>query len=403
MTEILKLQDLPLQGKKVLVRVDFNVPLSPDGTITDDTRIQAAIPTIEWILDKGGTVILMSHLGRPKGKKDPTLSLASIAKHLSELLHKEVLMATDSIGEEVEQISAALPPSSILLLENLRFYEAEEKPEIDPSFAEKLAKLGDFYVNDAFGTAHRAHSSTATITQYFPNKAAAGLLLQKEIDFLGKSFSDPPQPFYAIIGGAKISSKLGVLHSLLSKVDALFIGGGMAYTFFKARGIPIGDSLCEESLMPKALDFLKSAEEKNIPLYFPEDLVISDAFDKDANQQVITSSSGIPDGWEGMDIGPKTRELWGEKLQAAKMVFWNGPLGVFEFPRFANGTQAIAKTLSTLNAITIVGGGDSVAAINQLGLSQKFSHISTGGGACLEYIEFGHLPGLDALSKGTSQ
>ena len=293
---------------------------------------------------------------------------------------------------------AHLKPGHILLLENLRFYPAEEKPSTDPTFAQKLAALGDIYVNDAFGTAHRSHSSTAIIAQFFPGKAAAGLLLQKEMNFLGSLISAPKRPFYAIIGGAKISTKMGVLKSLLSKVDGIFIGGGMAYTFYKAQGIKIGDSIHEEDQIPTALEFLKECAEKKVTLWLPSDTLIADAFSNDAKTQIVSSSQEIPEGWQGMDIGPKTIEEWKKALQGAGTVFWNGPLGVFEFPRFAEGTEAIARTLAALNATTVVGGGDSVAAINKLGLASKFSHVSTGGGASLEFIEYGHLPGIDALS-----
>lgn len=390
----MNIQDLPVSGKKVLVRVDFNVPFDKQGNISDDTRIREALPTIQYILDKGGSVILMSHLGRPDGKKDPKFTLKPCAVRLAELLKKEVKMAPDCIGDEVEILAKGLKPNEVLVLENLRFYLAEEKPEKDPEFAKNLSKLADFYVNDAFGTAHRAHSSTATIAQYFNGKRAAGFLLQKEIDFLGRHFAKPTHPFYAVIGGAKVSTKLGVLKSLLNKVDALFIGGGMAYTFMKAQGLSIGNSLCEDNLLEEARQFLKSAKK---PIYLPLDIVIAKEFTNDSEQKVIETSKGIPDGWQGMDIGPATSKLWKEELQKAKMVFWNGPLGVFEFPNFAKGTRSMAETLANLDAVTIAGGGDSVAAINQMGLAEKFSHISTGGGACLEYIEFGHLPGIDAI------
>lgn len=395
----LSILDLPLSGKKVLVRVDFNVPQNTDGSIADDTRILASLPTIEYILKQGASTIIMSHLGRPKGKKDLKFSLEPIAKRLSSLLNKRVAFASDCIGSEAERLATELRPGEILLLENLRYYQAEEEPDADPTFAEKLAKLGNVYVNDAFGTAHRAHSSTATITQYFPNHSAAGFLLQKEIDFLGAHFNHPKHPFYAIIGGAKISTKIGVLEALLSKVDALFIGGGMAYTFFLAQGISIGDSIHEEALISQARQFLSVAETKKIPVHLPLDLVIANQFNDLAKRKIVEIHEGIPQGWQGMDIGPKTLKLWADLLQKAAMIFWNGPLGVFEFSHFAQGTNEIAKKLSQLNAITIVGGGDSVAAINQLNLSNKFSHVSTGGGASLEYIELGHLPGIDALTN----
>ncbi|NGX47694.1 MAG: Phosphoglycerate kinase [Chlamydiae bacterium] len=393
----MNLKDLPIEGRTVLVRVDFNVPFDSEGNISDDTRIRAALPTIQYILGKGASVILMSHLGRPKGKIDPKLSLAPCAKRLSELLDQKVQMAPDCIGKKVKKMVAALKNGEVLLLENLRFYIAEEKPDTDPSFAENLAKLADFYVNDAFGTAHRAHSSTVTIAGYFSGKAAAGLLLQKEIDFLGTHFSNPKHPFYAIIGGAKVSSKLGVLQSLLEKVDGLFIGGGMAYTFFKAAGLEIGDSLCEDELLPKAEEFLEIAKKKKVPIFLPKDLVIANVFSNDAEKRIILSEAGIPKGWQGLDIGPITRTEWANTLKNAQMIFWNGPLGVFEFPNFAEGTHSMANTLAASDAVTIVGGGDSAFAINQLGLAEKFSHISTGGGASLEYIQYGHLPAIDML------
>lgn len=393
----MNLKDLSVSGKKVLVRVDFNVPLNKEGEITDDTRIRAALPTIQYLLKEGAAVILMSHLGRPKGTFAIDYSLYPCAVRLEELLGQPVSLAKDCIGSDAKSKVKNLKSGEVLLLENLRFHKAEEKPELDPEFAKELASYGDFYINDAFGTAHRAHSSTAVIAQYFPDKCAAGLLLEKEISFLGQHFQHPHHPFYAIIGGAKVSSKLGVLTSLLEKVDALFIGGGMAYTFFKAQGIPIGDSLCEDDLLPKAEAFLKAADSKKVPIFLPKDLIIADAFSPEAQVKTVEIGQGIQPGWQGMDIGPVTRNQWGNTLKHAEMVFWNGPLGVFEMAPFAAGTNAIAKTLADLNAITIIGGGDSVAAINALGIADKFSHISTGGGASLEYIEYGHLPGIDAL------
>lgn len=395
----LTLNALSLKGKKALVRVDFNVPLNKEGAIADDTRIKASLPTIHYILKEGGSVILMSHLGRPDGQKNPKYSLEVCAKQLSSLLKKPVLFAPDCIGPTAKKMAKDLKPGQILLLENLRFHAAEEKPEQDPSFAENLAELGDVYVNDAFGTAHRAHSSTAMITKYFPNTSAAGLLLQKEIEFLGSAFAHPEHPFYAIIGGAKISTKMGVLLSLLSKVDALFIGGGMSYTFLKAQGISIGDSIHEDDLLNDANLFLETAAQKKVTIYLPVDLVIANRFENEATSKIINTAEGIPPGWQGMDIGPVTSAKWGKAIQDGAMVFWNGPLGVFEFPRFAKGTHEIAKAMAQLNSCTIVGGGDSVAAINQLNLLDAFTHVSTGGGASLEYIEFGHLPGIDALTN----
>lgn len=392
------LQDLDLKDKKVLMRVDFNVPLHPDGTLSDDTRLRESLPSIKHILQAGGSLILMSHLGRPKGI-DPHLSLKQCALALSKLLGQKVLMAEDCVGEKTREIARNLKKGEILLLENLRFDPAEEKPSLDPTFAEKLASLGDIYVQDAFATAHRAHSSTATIARYFPEKAAAGLLLQKEIDFFETLMLHPKPPFYVIVGGAKISTKMGVLKSLLQKADGIFIGGGMAFTFFKAQGIPIGSSIHEDDQIPAALEFLKECSEKKVPLWLPVDLMIADGFSNEAASKLISSSEGIPEGWQGMDIGPKTLEEWKKALGSAATIFWNGPLGVFEFPHFAEGTREIAQTLATLKAITVVGGGDSVAAINQMGLSSQFSHLSTGGGASLEYLEFGHLPGIDALTN----
>lgn len=394
----LQLQDLDLKGKKVLMRVDFNVPLNDEGTIADDTRLKESLPSIQHVLKEGGSVILMSHLGRPKGL-DPKFSLKPCAMALSKLLGMPVMMAEDSVGEKVENSAKALQPGQVLLLENVRFYPAEEKPESDPSFAKKLASLGDVYVNDAFATAHRAHSSTATIATYFPGKAASGFLLQKEINFLSRLIDQPKRPFYAIIGGSKISTKMGVLKSLLSKVDGIFIGGGMAFTFYKARGQSIGKSIFEEDQIPTALEFLNECEKQGVKLWLPIDVVIADAFKNEANVKIISSSENIPDGWQGMDIGPKTSAEWQKALQGAATIFWNGPLGVFEMQSFAKGTEQIAQTLAALQAITVVGGGDSVAAINRLGLSSKFSHVSTGGGASLEFLEFGHLPGIDALTE----
>lgn len=400
MSSTLDITSLPLDGKRVLVRVDFNVPLDESGRITDDTRIKATLPTIEYLLAKKARVILMSHLGRPKGKKEPAFSLAPCAKRLEELIQVKVTMAPDCIGPEVETLVNNLPQGQILLLENLRFYEAEEKPEKDPQFAKQLSHLADFYINDAFGTAHRAHSSTTQIAQFFEGRAAPGFLLEKEITFLGTHFDQPRHPFFAIIGGAKVSSKLKVLIRLLDKVDALFLGGGMAYTFLKAQGTAIGNSLCEEELLSAANDFLAEAKKRKKEIYLPCDIRIADHFGEEAKQRVVSTEEGIPAGWEGMDIGPKTIGLWTALLQKGNMIFWNGPVGVFELAPFSKGTTAIAETLAHMpKAITIAGGGDSTAAINQLGLSSFFTHISTGGGASLEYIELGTLPGIQAISK----
>jgi phosphoglycerate kinase len=392
------LQDLQLKDKKVLLRVDYNVPLNEDGSIADDTRIRESLPSIEYILKQGGSLILLSHLGRPKGP-DPKLSLAPCAERLSLLLNRPVIMAKECIGDAVSTAAHTLSPGNILLLENLRFHPAEEKPSLDPHFAEQLSSLGNLYVNDAFGTAHRAHTSTVAIPKLFPNRCAAGLLIQKELSFLGPILSQPKRPFFAIIGGAKISTKIGVLKTLLLKTDALFIGGGMAFPFFKAQGIPIGNSLCEEEALPTARSFLDTCQAQNKPLYLPSDILIADRFDNAAQTRTIPISQGIPAGWQGVDIGPQTLTTWKHALTQAATLFWNGPVGVFEMPAFAHGTEGLARTLATLNATTIVGGGDSVAAVNKLHLGSQFSHLSTGGGACLEYIEFGHLPGLDVLQR----
>lgn len=401
MTEKLSIKDLPINGKRVLMRVDFNVPLDKDCHITDDTRISSALHSIKYVLEKGGSLVLMSHLGRPKGKKSPEYSLKPVAKLLSEMLGQEVIMAPDCIGEEVQRLAKALQSGEVLLLENLRFHGAEEHPEKDPSFAKQLSELGDLYVNDAFGTAHRSHSSTVAITQYFPGKAAAGFLLEREIQFLGSSLLHPNRPFYAIIGGAKVSSKIGVLRSLLSKVDGLFIGGGMAYTFFKAQGIEVGESLHEDDLLGEARKVLDEAKERNIDLFLPVDNVVADRLSDDAATQVVQTEDGIPQGEMGVDIGPRSIELFSSKLKDAKTVLWNGPLGVFEIAKFSKGTKDIARTLANLDAVTIVGGGDSTSAIHAVGYADRVSHISTGGGASLEYIEYGKLPAIEALTDAT--
>lgn len=393
---LLTLRNLDVKGKKVVVRVDFNVPQDKEGNITDDTRIREALPSIEMVLQRGGSPILLSHLGRPQGKPDPKYTLLPIRQRLQSLLGVPVLFANNL--EEAKTSAERLQPGEVLLVENLRFDPAEETPELDPSFARRLAALGDCYVNDAFGTAHRAHSSTTLIAHDFPGKAVAGLLMEKEVSFLSRLTSSPERPFYAIIGGAKVSSKIGVLESLLSKVDGIFIGGAMAYTFFKAQGLSIGNSLFEDAHLATAKKFLESCKQHNIPLWLPIDTIIARAPSLDAERGVVALPEEIPDGWVGMDIGPKTLALWSKTLSQAKTIFWNGPLGVFELPPFALGTEGIARALSTLqSATTIVGGGDSVAAVNSLGISKKFSHISTGGGASLEFIEFGKLPGIIPL------
>jgi len=395
----LAIQDLSLKGQKVLMRVDFNVPLDETGAISDDTRIQRALPSIRYVLEQGGSVILMSHLGRPKGERKLEFSLAPCASHLSRLLGKEVKMAPDCVGNETQALADALKAGELLLLENLRFHLAETKPERDPTFAEKLAKLADLYVNDAFGTAHRAHSSTVTITRCFPGKAAAGFLMSEEIEHLGGLLQNPIRPFVAIIGGAKISSKIGVLSSLLEKVDTLVIGGGMAFTFLKVAGKEIGNSLVEEELLDTARQVLAKAEEKKVQFLLPIDSMVADSFSNEAKVQKVTTDEGIPEGWMGLDIGPETIKIVEESVRKAGTVLWNGPLGVFELPNFAHGTKAVAQALALSKAKSVVGGGDSVAALNQMGLADQMTHISTGGGASLEYIEQGELPGIEALSE----
>jgi phosphoglycerate kinase len=388
----LTLRDISLSNKKVIMRVDFNVPLK-NGKIVDVSRIKAALPSIKYILDQKASLILMSHLGRPKGR-DETLCLKPCQKRLEELLKTPIIMAPDSVGREVENIASNLKPSEIMLLENLRFHEGEKHPEKDPSFAENLAKLADIYVNDAFGTAHRKHSSTYTITKFFQGKAVLGFLFEKEIKNLKNLLTSKETPFFAIIGGSKISTKMGVILKLLEKVDALFIGGGMVFTFLKANGYEIGDSIFEEQYVPQIENILKKSKDTNTPIYLPNDIVVEDQ----SNNVKIVSNDNIPPNSKGMDIGPETIKIWEEKLKEAKKIFWNGPLGVIEIEKFAKGTNAIIKILSSLNALTVVGGGDSIAAINKMHLQEKFSYLSTGGGASLEFIENETLPGIEALS-----
>lgn len=384
--------DLDVKGHKVLIRVDFNVPLDKSGKITDDSRIEAALPTINYVLEQGGIPVLMSHLGRPDGKKVPEMSLAPCARALSRMLGKPVIMAPDCIGEKTKDL--VKKADQVVLLENLRFYDAEEHPKNDPTFAEQLASMGDFYVNDAFGTAHRAHSSTVTITHYFPERAAMGFLVQKELLFLRDYLLTPKRPFIALIGGAKISTKLGVLNALRDKVDTLLIGGGMAYTFYKALGYSIGNSIYEEKLIDQAKEILHSYKQAGVRLILPLDNVIT----KDGETRIVKTEEGIPDGFKGVDIGPLTITEYENQLKVAKTVLWNGPVGVFEDPNFAKGTNKMAEVIGDLNATTIVGGGDSVAAIHAANMTHKITHLSTGGGATLEFLEYGTLPGIEALS-----
>jgi phosphoglycerate kinase len=381
-------RDVPVRGKRVLVRVDFNVPLE-NGEVADDTRILAALPTISYLLEHGAAVILMSHLGRPKGQVRDELRLDPVARRLSELLHRDVTKLDDCIGPEVETAAAQLQPGQVLLLENLRFHP-EEKSN-DQGFAQKLASLADLYVDDAFGTAHRAHASIAGVPNYLP--AVAGFLMEKELEMLGKALADPPRPFVAILGGAKISGKIGVIRSLLTRVDLLLLGGGMANTFLKAQGHEVGESLVEDDSLEVAREILEDAGER---LVLPVDVVVADAFSKDAHAQTV-SVDQVPPDWRILDIGPRTVGLYEEKLASARTVVWNGPMGVFEFPRFAAGTMALATSLASTQATTIVGGGDSVAALQQAGLADKMTHVSTGGGASLEFLEGKTLPGVAAL------
>jgi len=388
------LEDIQVSGKKVLVRVDFNVPLDKELNITDDTRIRAALPTIRYLLDNNAKVILMSHLGRPKGAGfESNYSMAPVAKRLGELLNMEIKAAKDVIGDSAKELVANIKEGEVVLLENLRFHKAETKN--DPDFAKELASFGEVYINDAFGTAHRAHASTEGVAHYLP--AAAGYLLKKELEILGKALDNPDRPFVAILGGAKVSDKIGVIRNLINKVDTLIIGGGMAYTFFKAMGYEIGDSLLEEDKVELAAEMMKQAEEKGVKLLLPVDTVVATEFKADAEHKVVPSNQ-IPAGWQGLDIGPETRKLFGEAIVNAKLVVWNGPMGVFEMPAFAQGTKEIADYMSRCSGITIIGGGDSAAAVEQLGYADKMTHISTGGGASLEFLEGIELPGVAALN-----
>jgi len=393
----LTLKDLNVKNKKVLMRVDFNVPLDENGNITDATRILATLDSIHYLLEHGASLVLISHLGRPDGKKNLKYTLRPCAQKLSELLHLPVMFAEDCMGEKTKRLTESLKSSQIILLENLRFYEAEEEPEKDPLFAKTLAAYGDLFVNDAFAAAHRAHSSTAVTPRYF-KEAAMGFLLEKEVKYLSETLKNPKRPFYAIIGGAKVSSKIKVLFSLVDKVDALFIGGAMAFTFLKAQGAGIGDSKCENAFLDEAKNFLEKAKEKSVFIYLPEDLIAASSLDSPAKR--VDLKNNLETGWQGFDIGEKTISKWKGVLKDGKTIFWNGPVGVFEKKAFCKGTFDLAKFLSTLSCTTIVGGGDSVCAVSNLNLTKKFSHVSTGGGASLELIENGVLPGIEALTDG---
>ena len=387
------IRDIDLKGKRVIVRVDFNVPQDKEGKITDDNRIVGALPTIKYLVDQNAKVVLMSHLGRPKGEFNMKYSLAPAALRLSELLGRPVKMAKDVIGEDADRIVASLKEGEVCLLENLRFHNEEEKN--DPDFARKLSGYGDIYVNDAFGTAHRAHASTEGVAHYLP--AVSGFLIEKELKFLGGAVEHPDRPFVAILGGAKVSDKIGVINNLLEKVDVLIVGGGMAYTFIKAQGGEIGKSLLEADRLEYALEMIEKAKAKGVKLLLPEDSVAADAYSNDANIQVVDSYK-IPEGYLGLDIGPKAQKAFAEAIRGAKTVVWNGPMGVSEMSNFAAGTVAVAKAMAESEAVTIIGGGDSAAAVVQLGFGDKMSHISTGGGASLEFLEGLELPGVAALN-----
>lgn len=393
----LSIRDLQLTGKRVLVRVDFNVPLDAHGRITDDTRIVESLPTINYILERGGKAILMSHLGRPKGKPKPEFSLRPVAERLSELLGRPVPLAPDCIGPEVERMIDAMKNGDCLLLENLRFHPEEEAN--DPTFAAKLGELADVFVNDAFGTAHRAHASTEGITRHV-ELSAAGFLMEKELEYLGRAVGNPARPYVAILGGAKISGKIDVIQNLLKKVDAMLIGGGMMFTFLKARGCEVGDSLVEADKIELAAKILDQAARDNKRFLLPVDTVIADRLAEDAQTKVVDVKS-IPSGWRGLDIGPQTIALFKNELMNARTIVWNGPMGVFEMERFATGTVEIARALAEATkkgATTIVGGGDSAAAVAKAGVQKQVSHVSTGGGASLEFLEGKTLPGVAALT-----
>ncbi len=389
----LSIEDLDLKGKRVLIRVDFNVPLK-EGKVADDTRIKAALPTIKYAMERGAKVILVSHLGRPKGKVVEELRMDPVADRLSQLLGVEVKKAPDCVGEVVEKMVEELKEGEVLLLENVRFHPEEEKN--DPEFSRRLASLADYFIQDAFGTAHRAHSSTVGVGEYLP--AAAGFLMRKEIEYFQRALQNPERPFLAILGGAKVSDKIGVLKNLLKKVDSLIIGGGMAYTFLKAEGIHVGDSLLEEEKVDLASQIKKECEDRGIDFLLPVDHVIAQEISPQAETR-ITSDENIPAGWRGVDIGPCSVERIKEMVRKAKTIIWNGPLGIFEMEKFAEGTRQVALALAESQALTIVGGGDTVAAVEKFGVRDKISHISTGGGASLELLEGKELPGIKIIKE----
>ncbi len=385
-------KDIDLKNKKVLVRCDFNVPMDEEKNITDNTRIVAALPTIKYLIEQNCRIILCSHLGRPKGEVNNKYSLEPVAKELSKLLGQEVLMAKDVIGEDAKKLSENLQPKQVMLLENVRFHR--EETDNDENFAKDLASMAEVYVNDAFGTAHRAHASTAGIAKFLP--AVSGFLIEKEINFLGDTLQNPQRPFVAILGGAKVSDKIGVIDSLLEKVDTLIIGGGMSCTFFKAQGYEVGNSICEIDKLDLAREAMQKAKDKGVKLVLPVDTKVGKEFKPDTESKVVKCTE-IPADWEGFDIGTETIKLFAEEIKNAKTVIWNGPLGLFEFEQFAVGTNAIAQLLAQIDATTIIGGGDSAAAVEKAGLADKITHISTGGGASLEFLEGKKLPGIECL------
>ncbi len=391
-----KVEDLEVKGKKILVRCDFNVPMDEDCNITDDTRIRRALPTIEHILQNDGKLILMSHLGRPKGEVNKKLSLEPVAKRLANLLNKEIIFAEDNevVGESAKKAVNAMKEGEVVLLQNTRFTKGEKKN--DPEFAKKLASLGDVFVNDAFGTAHRSHASNVGVSKYLPS--AIGFLVKKEVEVMGEAISNPKKPFVAILGGAKVSDKIGVIENLLDKVDTLLIGGGMAYTFFKAKGNEVGKSILEEDKVKLASELMKKAKEKGVKLLIPVDTVVAKEFKNDTEYKTVDSSN-IPQDMMGLDIGEKTRKIFKQEISKAKTIVWNGPMGVFEMENFAKGTNYIAKAMAESDGITIIGGGDSAAAVEKIGLNEKMTHISTGGGASLMFFEGKVLPGIDAIDE----
>ncbi len=389
------IEDIDVKGKKVLVRCDFNVPLN-EGKITDENRLVGALPTIKYLMEKGAKIILCSHMGKPKGEPKKELSLLPVAKRLSEMLNKEVIFADDDnvVGENAKEAVKDMKDGDIVLLQNTRYRKEETKNE--EVFSKELASLADLFVNDAFGTAHRAHCSTVGVTNYL-EEAACGYLIQKELKFLGNAVEKPERPFVAILGGAKVSDKINVINNLLDKVDTLIIGGGMGYTFLKSQGYTVGDSLLEEDKVEYAKEMINKAKEKGVNLLLPVDITIADRFDKDA-KPIITEDQNVGEGYMGLDIGPKTAKMYSDAIKTAKTVIWNGPMGVFEFKNFANGTIEVAKAMADSDAVTIIGGGDSAAAVNILGFGDKMTHISTGGGASLEFLEGKELPGIAALN-----